>query len=332
MILKPFALPLPADLITWEARRVHLRSTLYHLLGDLPPLFTPDPDIIETEIGSRYRLEKFTFRNGLGDTVYGYTLVPDQPSGAAVLYCHYHGGRYDLGKDELLREPLFDDWTDATPRGIALAQAGYVVVAIDAYAFGERQHQGPAGEREAGRETEHALFKQFLWEGRTLWGMIVHDDWLALNYLLSRPEVDPDRVAVTGASMGGSRATWLAALDERIRVVAPVVQFTRYQNLIASGGLNGHSFYYYVPGVLKAGLDMEGIVALAAPRPQLVMVGDQDRLSPPDGIRAISDYAREVYRLYGAESHFDALVYAGLGHVYTPAMFATLLDFFGQHL
>src|SRR5690606_40565535 len=79
MILKPFALPLPADLITWEARRVHLRSTLYHLLGDLPPLFTPDPDIIETEIGSRYRLEKFTFRNGLGDTVYGYTLVPDQP-------------------------------------------------------------------------------------------------------------------------------------------------------------------------------------------------------------------------------------------------------------
>ncbi len=89
-----------------------------------------------------YRLEQLQFANSLDDTVYGICLVPDQPSGAAVLYCHYHGGKYDLGKDELFEEPLFGEWAALTPRGIALVQAGYVVLAVDAYAFGERQHQG----------------------------------------------------------------------------------------------------------------------------------------------------------------------------------------------
>ena len=234
-------------------------------------------------------MEKFEFANGSGDMVYGYVLVPDQPNGGGVLYCHYHGGKYDLGKDELFDEPLFGEWVGQTSRGVALVQAGYVVLAVDSYAFGERQHQGPAGERESGRETEQSLFKRFLWEGSSLWSMIVYDDLLALNYLLTRPEVDPARVAVTGASIGGSRTTWLAALDDRIKVVAPVIQYTRYQNLIANGNLNGHSIYYYVPGVLKAGMDMEVLVALAAPRPQIVLIGGVDPLSPSDGITIIND-------------------------------------------
>ncbi len=299
---------------------------------DLPPLFTPQPTITSSEQRDGYRLEWLQFPNSLDDTVYGYCLVPDQPSGAAVLYCHYHGGKYDLGKGELFEEPLFGDWAGLTPRGVALAQAGCVVLAIDAYAFGERQHQGPAGERESGRETEFSLAKRFLWEGTSLWSMIVHDDLLALNYLLSRPEVDPARVAVTGASMGGSRATWIAALDDRVKVVAPVIQYTRYRNLLAAGGLNGHSFYYYVPGALKLGFDMEAIVALVAPRPQIVLVGSSDPLSPADGIANINQYVSAVYQLYDATDQFAAHVYAGLDHHYTPEMFAALLEFLKKHL
>lgn len=323
---------LPADRFAWESQRQQIRGKLYETLGDLPPLFTPNPIIINTEQRDGYRLEKFTFPNSLGDTVFGYCLVPDQPNGAAVLYCHYHGGKYDLGKDEMFDEPLFGDWVGLTPRGIALVQAGYVVLAVDSYAFGERQHQGPAGDREAERDTEFSLSKRFLWQGTSLWGLIVHDDLLALNYLLSRPEVNESRVAVTGASMGGSRATWVAALDDRVKVVAPVIQYTRYRNLLAAGGLGGHSFYYYVPGALTMGFDMEGLVSLAAPRPQIVLVGDSDPLSPADGIAIINDYARAIYRLYGAEDHFQPHVYSGLGHSYTPEMFATLLEFLKNHL
>lgn len=327
-----FTLPQPADRAEWEARRVLLRATLMQLMGDLPPLFTPRATVVDSASRDGYLLEKIEFANGLDDTVYGYLLVPDQPNGAAVLYCHYHGGRYELGKDELFQEVLWEEWGSETPRGVALAQAGYIVLAIDSYAFGERQHQGPAGSREGGRETEHALFKQFLWEGRSLWSMMVYDDWLALNYLLSHPLVEPDRVAVTGASMGGSRATWLAALDERIKIAAPVIQYTRYQNLMASGGLNGHSFYYYVPGVLRAGLDMEALTALVAPRPQIALVGDQDKLSPADGITQIVDFTRAIYALYDTPDQFEPRVYAGVAHHYTTTMFADLLAFLEKYL
>ncbi len=322
---------IPADRLAWELRRSQIRAKLFEVLN-LPPLFTPQVTLTASEQGDGYRLERIEFANSLGDTVYGICLVPDQPNGAAVLYCHYHGGRYDLGKHELFEDPLFGEWAGLTPRGVALVQAGYVVLAVDAYAFGGRQQQGPAGERESGRETEFSLAKQFMWEGRSLWSMIVHDDLLALNYLLSRPDVDPARIAVTGASMGGSRATWIAALDDRVKVVAPVIQYTRYQNLLAAGGLSGHSFYYYVPGALKLGFDMEAIVALVAPRPQIVLVGDSDPLSPADGIIEINSFAHEVYRLYDAAVQFEPHVYAGLDHHYTPEMFAVLLVFLKKWL
>lgn len=322
----------PADRCEWEARRQQIRAKLYAALGDLPPLFMPHPHITAREARDGYAVEKIEFPNSRGDTVYGYVLVPDQPNGAAVFYCHYHGGKYDFGKDELFDEPLFGEWADQTPRGVALAQAGYVVLAVDAYAFGERQYQGAAGERESGRDTEFSLAKQFLWEGCSLWSMIVHDDLLAFNYLLSRPDVDPARVAVTGASMGGSRATWLAALDDRVKVVAPVIQYTRYQNLLASGGLNRHSFYYYVPGALKLGFDMESLVALVAPRPQIVLVGDSDPLSPFDGVEIITSFVQQVYRLYGALDHFEPHVYAGIDHHYTLEMFQQLTVFLKRHL
>jgi len=94
----------------------------------------------------------------------------------AVLYSHFHGGHYHIGKDE-----VFLDRVSVPPLGPALAEAGFIVLAIDAYSFGERQTQGPAGSREVGADTEMALYKKLLWEGSTLWGMIVRDDLLALN-------------------------------------------------------------------------------------------------------------------------------------------------------
>ena len=178
--------------------------------------------------------ERFTFENGDGDTVYGYLLLPkdiDTPA-PAVLYHHEHGGKYPLGKDAALevRE-------NGYAPGLALVEAGLIVMAIDAYGFGERERLGPAGEAESGAETELSLFKHFLWQGKTLWGMMIHDDLSALAYLRSRPEVDESRIGATGMSLGGSRSTWLAALDETIKAVAPISQMTRYRDFADNGTL-----------------------------------------------------------------------------------------------
>lgn len=210
--------------------------------------------------------------------------------------------------------------------------AGFVVLAVDAYAFGERQTQGPAGAAEMGADTELSLVKKFLWEGRTLFGMMIHDDLLALNYLLSRPEVDSTRIGATGMSLGGSRSTWLAALDERIRVVIPIAQMTRYQSYDRQGRYGGHGVYYYLPGMLKSGIDMEHLVALAAPRPQLILIGDSDPLSPIDGVRAIENFVKPIYERYGAGDVFQTIVYPGVKHEFTSAMFHAMLHWFQQHL
>lgn len=311
------------DLAGWQTERLELRRRLWTLLGDMPPLFTPTITINATTPREGFTLHHFTFDNEAGATVYGYLLIPDglTAPAPAVLYHHVHGGKYDWGKEQMITPHATHGGAD----GIELAKRGYVVLGIDAYCFGERISQGPAGSRESGRDTEHALFKKFLWEGKSLWGMIVRDDLLALNVLLSRPEVDPARIGATGMSLGGSRTTWVGALDDRIAVIVPVSQMTRYADLLADGELNRHSVYYYVPNMLRSGIDMEHIVSLAAPRAQVILSGDKDPSSPIRGIETIIDYAKRIYRLYSAPDQLEVTIYPGIEHAYTAEMFSDMI-------
>ena len=224
-----------------------LRARLWQLLGDIPQATIPNVRVMSRSDEIDHIRERFTFENGVGDTVYGYLLMPkgiDTPA-PAVLYHHEHGGKYPLGKDAALnvRE-------NGYAPGLALVDAGFIVMAIDAYGFGERERMGPAAEAESGAVTEMSLFKHFLWQGKTLWGMMIHDDLCALAYLRSRPEVDESRIGATGMSLGASRSTWVAALDETIKAVAPISQMTRYRDFADNGHYRLHSIYYFVPGVL----------------------------------------------------------------------------------
>ena len=326
-----FDTPKPRTAAAWEKRKVKLRKKLWQLLGDMPPLFTPEVTIHKTERRDGYALERFTFDNGVGDTVYGYMLIPagHKGRGPAILYNHYHGGKYKQGKEEVLTK-AFSKLDFAT--GEELARKGYVVQCIDAYAFGERRFQGPAGKKEEGGRTESSLFKTFLWEGRTLWGMMVRDDLLALNYLASRPEVDPERIAAMGMSMGSTRTWWAAALDERIKVAVSVACLTRYQNLIAHGSVRAHGIYYYVPNMLEERIDTESVIGLIAPRPHLTLTGENDEGSPADGVRIINAFQEHLYTCYGKQAYFRGILYPGVGHTYTRQMWQETLRWLKQHL
>lgn len=313
---------IPASRSAWEQQRAEVRTRLWELLGHLPPR----PSHLQVETLSRedrgeFVLEKFQFDNGAGDRVPGYVLLPKNLAGKApaILYCHWHGGQYGIGKEELFR-------TNATPvaAGPELVKRGYVVLAIDACCFGERNGQGPGGAGERDGACELTASKFNLWLGRTLWGMMVRDDLMALDYLCSRPEVDPARIGVTGISMGATRTWWAMALDERLKAGVAVCCLTRYQNLIAHESLRSHGIYYFVPGMLRH-FDTEAVVALAAPRPLLFLSGETDAGSPVDGIRVIEEKVARVYGLYGATRKFQSIIYPGVGHVYTPDMWQRML-------
>ncbi len=329
--LTAFQTPLPASAADWESGKPKLRQTLRRRLGDWPPLFTPQPTIDSTEKRDGYTLQRLSFDNGVGDTVFGYLLIPldGTAPGPAILYHHYHGDLYHQGKEEILIR-AFQTLPFAT--GEELVRKGYVVLCIDAYCFGQRRFQGPAGPAEQGAATENSLFKTFLWQGKTLWGMMLRDDALALNYLASHPQVDPARIAAMGMSMGATRTWWLSALDDRIKVAVSVACLTRYQNLLAEGGLHNHGIYYYVPNLLSDRIDAESIVGLIAPRPHMTLTGDRDPGSPAAGVRIINRFQEDLYKLYDKSDRFRGLIYPGVKHAYTRKMWAHTLDFLSQYL
>ena len=328
---KSFQTPLPKSMRSWKKRRIELKKRLWRLLGDLPELFTPKATIEQRLSKEGYTLEQFTFDNGIGDIVYGYLMIPSGRKGPrpAILYHHQHGCKYKRGKQEVITR-VYPKLSFAT--GEALVRGGYVVLCIDAYAFGQRRFQGPAGKKEEGAQAEASLFKMFLWQGRTLWGMMVRDDLLGLNYLLSRREVDGKRIAAMGMSMGSTRTWWATALDERIKVAVCVACLTRYQNLIAHGQVRQHGIYYYVANMLKEKIDAESVVGLITPRPLLTLTGDKDDGSPADGVRMINAYQERLYKLYGKADNFRGLVYQGVGHEYTPEMWDETLKWLEKHL
>lgn len=319
----------PASKAAWERQRPQIRAQLWELLGKLPPRpRLPRVEILSREDRGDYVVEKFHFDNEAGATVPGYLLLPKGVSGKApaILFCHWHGGEYEIGKEELFQARHMPE-----APGPALAKRGFVVLAIDTYCFGERNGRGPDGPAEKGADGEQSAVKFNLWVGRTLWGMILRDDLMALDYLASRPEVDADHIGVMGMSMGATRAWWLMALDERIKTGVPICCLTRYQNIIEHGWLSAHSIYYYVPGMLNH-FDTEAIISLIAPRPVLFLDGDVDKTSPVDGIHIIEAAVRPVYGLYGQESNFESVVYAGQGHLYTPEMWHKTLAWLDERL
>lgn len=317
--------PMPTDLERWQKDRVQTRQTLLKCLGDLPARPNPvQAKVTAKEDHEGYTLERFQFHNGVDSVVPGMLLIPKGRKGPlpAIVCAHGHGG----SKEILCTNEKDQQWV-----GPMLARRGFVVAAIDSYFCGDRIGSGPAGKLDGKGGEEASLFKLNLWLGRCLWGMMLRDQQCLLDYLETRPEVDKNRIGVTGMSMGCTTSWWLAAIDERIKAVVGVVCFTRYTELIAHGNLRMHGIYYFVPGVL-AHFDAEAIYALVAPRPMLMLSGDQDGGAPTDGIEVLEKKLGQVYRLHDKGDAFRSVVYQKTGHEYLSEMKTEMLQWFERHL
>ena len=318
----------PSSLAQWEQERPAVRNTILHCLGSVPS--RPDSIAVHTiwkKPANGYTVEKFVFDNGVDSQVPGYIAIPERRKHPvpAVLVMHGHGG----SKEEPFG--MISSHHDVAGR---LARKGYAVLAIDCYFSGERAGTGPGGRSTAFNrklQEETSLFKLNLWLGRSLWGMMLRDQQIAIDYLQSRPEVNANRIAVQGMSLGSTGAWWLAALDDRIRAAVSVACFTRYEDLIATRALNAHGIYYFVPGILQH-FDSEGVMALIAPRPLLALTGDRDAGSPPEGIRKLEKVLRGVYALHGKSDHFKSVVYPRTGHVYTGHMKQSMVAWLDRFL
>ncbi|APW59179.1 GDSL-type esterase/lipase family protein [Paludisphaera borealis] len=318
---------IPADAGAWKEQRPKILQTVVDSLGDLPPRPSPPrARIISRELRPGYTLEKIALSNGVDGEVSALMLVPEgrKASMPAILWLH-------SSTPDKTQVIIPGTNGGAESLGETFVRAGYAVLSPDAYWHGDRAGTGPSGTAESGRTEQEDLFKLNLWLGRTLWGMFVRDDQVALDYLCSRPEVDVSRIGATGISMGSTRAWWLAAVDERVAAVVAVACLTRYQNLIAHGELRAHGVYYFANGLLRH-FDSEGVLALIAPRPFLALTGDLDAGSPADGVRALERSVGGAYKALGMGDRFRSILYPEVGHVYTPEMRAEMLAWFERWL
>jgi lysophospholipase L1-like esterase/dienelactone hydrolase len=325
MRVPEFAVPASKD--EWEKRRPDVRAKVVASLGDLPPRpEKPKAHLVSAEVRPGFRLERLRIDNGVDGVMSALMIVPDGLKGPAPTVLWLHSSSYDHTQ---LLQPNTNGGEE--PLGVTFAKRGWVVFAPDAAWYGDRAGQGPAGPRELTREQQDSLHKYHLWFGRTLWGMFVRDDQVALDYLCTRPEVDAKRIGATGISMGSTRSWWLAAVDDRIACAAGVACLTRYENLLHHGQLRQHGTYYFVNGLLK-NFDSEGVIALVAPRPVLFLTGELDAGSPADGIKVIEGKVGGVYKAAGEPDRFRSVRYPDVGHTYTPEMRKEVLAWFDRWL
>jgi dienelactone hydrolase len=261
-----------------------------------------------------YVLEHLTFQSDRGDRIRGFlTRPPFQGPHPAILYAHSHGGKYEIGADEMMRGRIYL----LSALGPAFAEAGYVTLVIDMPTFGERAEQ----------QKEWPYSKALLWYGKSLFGQMLSENAAALTWLRAREDVDADRVGMFGISMGAMASCWLAAVDERIAAIAHLCCYADFATLIEMGNHNIHGIYLTIPGLLAETSTGE-IAGLVAPRPQLICVGDADALTPPTAV----DRALLATRTAYGSGPLEVLREPRTEHQETQRMRDAVFRFFAEHL
>jgi hypothetical protein len=254
-----------------------------------------------------------------------FVLVPKtDPPHKPVMVFHGHDPsvQYILGNfpnDDTARQQRAVDNSYAQ----ALAQAGYLVCAVEQRGFGERvSDQIVINEEEVFSSSCRHLSFEYLMQGRTMLGERVWDGMIALTWVQRRGDVAPGIMGCTGNSGGGTTTLWLSALDERVTVCVPSCYFCSFKRSIL--GMR-HCECNYVPHILEYA-EMGDLAALIAPRPFRAIAGEHDPIYPVAGAREQFETVRRAYALLGAEDRCSLAVHPG-AHAYHHALSQ---DWFGR--
>lgn len=292
------------------------RADLWRLLGPVPARVTPPTGTkTSTRETAFAHIESWTLQLNREEPVPALLLRPLNvaPIGL-VLYCHAHGNRFEMGKDELLfgRPAL-----QSPPYGEVLTRLGFAVLAIDHWCFGERNF--------GDEKSERAMVKRLLWEGKTLWGYRVHDTLASLEWARAQPGLTTIPVTSLGLSMGSTMAIWAAALDPTIDTCIDLCCLAEFDALVDSGGFDQHGEYFFVPR-LRNEFTAAEISALIAPRRHLSLVGRDDPLTPPAGVHAVDAALQTIYALVGKSERWRQHVFP-CGHQETNDMRSAVVHF-----
>src|SRR5688572_6951095 len=302
-------------------RKEYVRARMLQAIGALPERTPLNAKVVGVLDRDDYKIEKVVFESQPNFYVTANLYLPKrgQPPYPGVLFPlgHEQGSKAHSAWQQMLG---------------SLAQKGYVALAWDPIGQGERVqlYDPDFGESKLVRSTtEHSMLGvQCLLVGDNLARYTIWDGMRALDYLLSRKEVDPERIACTGNSGGGTHTAYLSALDNRIKVAAPSCYITSFGHLLSSIGPQDAE--QNLPPFLADGLDHADFIYAFGPKPYLMLSAIRDFFSI-SGARETYAEAKRVYTVLGIPDKMG-MVEADDGHGYTKPRRLAAYDWFGRWL
>jgi dienelactone hydrolase len=299
----------------WERERPRLMGEYYYMLG-LSPLPEKTPlkaTITRTIDRGDYFVDMLHYQSRPGLYVTANLYRP-KASGEkklpAIFYVCGHSGRGRNGNKTAFQS-----------HGIWLARHGYICLTVDTLQLGEI-----AG-------IHHGTYREGRWwwlsRGYTPAGVEAWNGVRGIDYLLSRPDVDAERIGVTGISGGGAATFWIAAADERVKVAIPVSGMADLVSYVPSRMINGHCDCMFLYNTYQ--WHWTRIAGLIAPRPLLFVNSDNDPIFPMDANERIINRLERLYSLFGASDIVDSFVSVG-GHDYREDIRKGAFRFLNMHL
>ncbi len=301
----------PKSIEEWNARRAEIRRRMNLAMGTVPDPPPPlDPVHHGTLDRDGYRVEKWTFQTMPGVRMTANLYVPDgEGPHPAVLSVHGHfaGAKQD---------------PTVQTRCIAMARLGFVVLSVDAFGAGERGVGKALGEYH-GEMTAATLFPA----GLTLAGLQVYENSRALAFLATRPEVDANRVGVTGASGGGNQTMYAISLIDGLKVGVPVCSVGNYHAYLGAACC----LCEVVPGALTF-TDEWGVLGQAAPKPLMIVNATRDapQFSVAEARKTLAGL-EPLYRLHDRTANLRHTLIES-GHGYNKEMRESAYGWFARHL
>jgi dienelactone hydrolase len=205
--------------------------------------------------------------------------------------------------------------------GIWFARHGYICLVLDTLQMGEIA------------AIHHGTYREGRWwwhsRGYTPAGVECLNGIRGIDYLVSRPDVDSEQIAVTGISGGGAATFWIAAADERAKVAVPVSGMADLMSYVPNRVINGHCDCMFLYNTFQ--WPWTRIAALVAPRALLFVNSDKDSIFPMDANQRVINRLERVYSLYGSSDFVDSMVSIG-GHAYRQDIRQAAYRLINMHL
>lgn len=305
----------------WKNRQQYIKGQFEKVLGPFPDKTPLNVQTIRTLNKDFYVVEHMVYESQPGFFVTSSLYVPKGIKGKApaIIYCSGHaeeGYRTEVYQHTILN----------------LVKKGFVVLAIDPVGQGERLEylDGKTGKSALGGPTKEHSYPgaQAFISGQSQALFMIWDGVRAVDFLLTRKEVDPDRIGITGRSGGGTQSAYIAALDERIKAAAPENYITNFTRLLETNGPQDAE-QNFLHGIAE-GLDHADLLAVRAPKPMLMVTTTRDIFSI-QGARETALEVAGIYQAYGKEQNFR-MVEDDAAHSTTLKNREALYAFFQEHL